>query len=114
MIYMPLLPHEHTVPGFDPSTAKFSGSYNLVWTPEQVETLVKVCAANFKEGEQVIKDVLIETWKRKKEARESGGVRVGQDLKGGVQVQSPAQGMVMTEGVKQSMDGMGIPNRAKA
>jgi cytosolic phospholipase A2 len=36
MIYMPLLPNEKAVAGFDPSTAKFSGSYNLVWTPEQV------------------------------------------------------------------------------
>jgi phospholipase A2 len=36
MVYMPLLPNEKAVAGFDPSTAKFSGSYNLVWTPEQV------------------------------------------------------------------------------
>jgi len=114
MIYMPLLPHERTVPGFDPSTAKFSGSYNLVWTPEQVETLVKVCAANFKEGEQAIKDVLIETWKRKKEAREKGGRRMDEDVKSGSQVQSQGQRMVMTEGMKQRMHGTGLSSRTKA
>lgn len=76
MIYMPLLPNEKAVPDFDPSTAKFSGSYNLVWTPEQVETLVKVCIQNFEDGEGTIKEALHETWQRKKherEPREAGG-----------------------------------------
>lgn len=114
MIYMPLLPNERAVPDFDPSTAKFSGSYNLVWTPEQVDTLVKVCAANFKEGEHVIKDVLIETWKRKKLAREGGRADSGQGVNSGVQVQSQAQGLVMTEGAKHGMDGIGLPDWSKA
>ncbi|OQO12081.1 hypothetical protein B0A48_02720 [Cryoendolithus antarcticus] len=72
MVYMPLLPNERAVPGFDPSTAKFSGSYNLVWTPEQVDTLVKVCLANFEDGEATIKQTLREAWQRKKAAREAG------------------------------------------
>lgn len=70
MIYMPLLPNERAVPDFDPSTAKFSGSYNLVWTPEQVETLIKVCDANYREGEPTIKEALHEAWLRKKAERE--------------------------------------------
>jgi phospholipase A2 len=40
-MHMPLLPNERAVPGYDLSTAKFSGSYNLVWIPEQIEILVK-------------------------------------------------------------------------
>ena len=55
MVYLPLLPNEKAVPDFDPSTTKWSGSYNLVWTAEQVETLVKVCHANFREGQATIK-----------------------------------------------------------
>ncbi|KXT12457.1 hypothetical protein AC579_7358 [Pseudocercospora musae] len=70
MIYMPLLPNEKAVPGFDPSTAKFSGSYNLVWTADQVETLVKVCKANFDEAQGTIKEALHEAWQRKKAARD--------------------------------------------
>lgn len=70
MIYMPLLPNERAVPGYDPSTAKFSGSYNLVWTPEQVEMLVKVCIANFEAGEADIKGALREAWQKKKARRE--------------------------------------------
>jgi phospholipase A2 len=70
MIYMPLLPNERAVPGYDPSTAKFSGSYNLVWTPEQVETLVKTTAANFADGEPTIKQALMEVYEKKKARRE--------------------------------------------
>ncbi|KAF4631538.1 hypothetical protein G7Y89_g6600 [Cudoniella acicularis] len=74
MVYMPLLPNERAVPGFDPSTAKFSGSYNLVWTPEQIDILVKVCVQNFKDGEGAIKMALGHAWLRKKAIRE--GTRV--------------------------------------
>lgn len=70
MVYMPLLPNERAVPGYDPSTAKFSGSYNLVWTPEQVEMLVKVCVANCEDGEETVKMALREAWQRKKARRE--------------------------------------------
>lgn len=71
MVYMPLLPNERAVPGFDPSTAKFSGSYNLVWTPEQVEMLVKVCKQNFADGQEDIKTALREAWMKKKAMREA-------------------------------------------
>ncbi|RDW87363.1 lysophospholipase-1 [Coleophoma crateriformis] len=71
MVYMPLLPNERAVPDFDPSTAKFSGSYNLVWTPEQIDMLVRVCIQNFKNGEETIKTTLMEAWMKKKEMREA-------------------------------------------
>lgn len=70
MVYMPLLPNERAVPGFDPSTAKFSGPFNLVWTPEQVEMLVEVSVANFREAEATIKTALRDAWMRKKFIRE--------------------------------------------
>lgn len=76
MIYMPLLPNETAVPDFDPSTAKFSGSYNLVWTPEQVEMLITVCLANFADSEDNIKDVLREAWLKKRKQREGGDASV--------------------------------------
>jgi cytosolic phospholipase A2 len=70
MVYLPMLPNQKAVPDFDPSTAKFSGSYNLVWTPEQVEILVKVCRQNFRDGEDTVKLALREAWQRKKAIRE--------------------------------------------
>ncbi|KAI5370371.1 putative lysophospholipase, catalytic domain, Acyl transferase/acyl hydrolase/lysophospholipase [Septoria linicola] len=71
MLYLPLLPNQKAVPDFDPSTCPWSGSYNLVWTAAQVETLVTLCKANFTEGQATIKEVLHEAWQRKKTAREA-------------------------------------------
>ncbi|KAH8700100.1 putative cytosolic phospholipase A2 [Talaromyces proteolyticus] len=71
IIYMPLLQNEDAVPGYDPSRAKWSGSYNLVWAPEQIDMLVKVSAANFEAGQECIKNVLLETYLKRKARRES-------------------------------------------
>jgi len=71
MIYMPLLPNEEAVPGFNPSTAKFSGSYNLVWSPEQIEMLIKVSVQNYEDGQQTVKTALHEAWQRRKLEREA-------------------------------------------
>jgi phospholipase A2 len=76
MIYIPLLPNQAAVADFDPSTAKFSGSYNLVWTPDQVEMLVRVCCANFRAGEETIKTVLREQWLKKRAKREAAAASI--------------------------------------
>lgn len=76
MVYLPLLPNERAVPGYDPSTAKFSGSYNLVWTPEQVDMIITTSKANFRASEDTVRGALKEAWMRKKSLREqasSGG-----------------------------------------
>ena len=70
MVYMPLLPNESAVKDFDPSTAKWSGSYNLVWTAEQVQMLADVCQANVRDGERVLRSVLWEAYLRRKKVRE--------------------------------------------
>lgn len=93
MIYMPLLPNMKVVPDFDPSTAKFSGSYNLVWTPEQVQMLIDVCKQNFADGKALIKECLHEAWLKKKARREAGqGVNTAQGPATG-EVQGPGPGL---------------------
>jgi cytosolic phospholipase A2 len=72
MVNLPLLPNETAAKGFDPSTTKFSGSYNLVWTQEQVQMLVDVCRANYQSGEATIKEALWDAYHRKKAKRERG------------------------------------------
>ncbi|KAH8888730.1 FabD/lysophospholipase-like protein [Thozetella sp. PMI_491] len=72
MVYLPLLPNERAVPGYDPSTAKFSGSYNLVWTPEQIDMIIKTSVANFQAGQDTVKEALFNAWQRKKYLREQG------------------------------------------
>lgn len=73
MVYLPLLPNERAVPGYDPSTAKFSGSYNLIWTPEQIEMIIKASVANFKAGQATVKEAIRDAWTRKKQQREAVG-----------------------------------------
>ncbi|KAK3934051.1 acyl transferase/acyl hydrolase/lysophospholipase [Diplogelasinospora grovesii] len=45
VVYCPLLPNAVN-PDFNPSTASFSNSYNLVWTPEQIRMLFATSEAN--------------------------------------------------------------------
>ncbi|EEU41580.1 uncharacterized protein NECHADRAFT_53807 [Fusarium vanettenii 77-13-4] len=45
VIYCPLLPNDVNL-GFDPSTASFSTSYNLMWTPDQIRGLLTTSEAN--------------------------------------------------------------------
>ncbi|KAK0553380.1 hypothetical protein OC846_002540 [Tilletia horrida] len=69
MIYCPLLPNAR-IPDFDPSTSAFSTSYNLVWTPEQVETLVSCTKHNVEDyALDVIRDVMREVYESKKQRR---------------------------------------------
>lgn len=82
MVYLPLLPNERAAPGYDPSTAKFSGSYNLVWTPEQVEMIIRTSVANFRAGQDTVREVLYDAWQRKKAAREA------REMAGGTAVSS--------------------------
>ena len=77
MVYLPLLPNERAVPGYDPSTAKFSGSYNLVWTPEQIDMIIKTSIANFNDGQDTVKEALFNAWQRKKYLREQGHISGG-------------------------------------
>ncbi|KAF4499922.1 phospholipase A2 [Fusarium agapanthi] len=46
IIYCPLLPND-TNPGYNPTTASFSTSTNLMWTPDQVKSVLTTAEANF-------------------------------------------------------------------
>ncbi|KAE8260358.1 hypothetical protein A4X13_0g369 [Tilletia indica] len=75
MIYCPLLPSAR-IPDFDPSTSAFSTSYNLVWTPDQVETLVQCSKFNTEDYvldaiRQTVREVY-ETKKRRRLAADAG------------------------------------------
>ncbi|KAI7779032.1 hypothetical protein LA080_001378 [Diaporthe eres] len=59
IVYCPLLPNA-VRPDFDPSTAAFSTSYNLVWTPEQIKLLLATSEANVEYyATQMIKQVAL-------------------------------------------------------
>lgn len=74
LIYCPLLPNP-TNPDYDPSTSTFSNSYNLVWTPAQVKTLLTTSQANLElYALQMIKQVMRKVYYEKKAARLSDKV----------------------------------------
>ncbi|CAD7067572.1 unnamed protein product [Tilletia caries] len=68
LVYLPLLPNQ-VQPGYDPSTAPFSSSYNLCWTKEQVDTIRTTGKANTHEGLETIRTVVREAYEKKKAAR---------------------------------------------
>ncbi|KAH8821995.1 acyl transferase/acyl hydrolase/lysophospholipase [Xylogone sp. PMI_703] len=69
LIYCPLLPNSRDFT-FDPSTASFSNSYNLVWTPEQVQTLFDTSESNLSDYSiKTIKQVVKRVYLAKRERR---------------------------------------------
>lgn len=41
----------------------------MIWTPEQVDMVIRVCEGNFKDGEGTIKEVLVEAYEKRKRNR---------------------------------------------
>ncbi|KAM0751014.1 FabD/lysophospholipase-like protein [Meredithblackwellia eburnea MCA 4105] len=68
LVYIPLLPNGVN-PTYDPSTAPFSSSYNLVWTPEQVDSIYTTSRANVMDGLPVLKAAVKEAYERRKAYR---------------------------------------------
>ncbi|KZO97131.1 FabD/lysophospholipase-like protein [Calocera viscosa TUFC12733] len=83
LVYAPLIPNR-VHPDFDPSSATFSDSYNLVWTPEQVYTIAETQRANITNALPTIREAIREVYERKKRERlereKSTGVSLGRRL----------------------------------
>jgi len=70
-VYCPLLPNA-VQPGFDPTTAHYSTSYNLIWTADQVRALLRTAMANVEEGSRaarVIRSTVREAYETRRAAR---------------------------------------------
>ena len=70
-VYCPLLPNA-AQPGFDPTTAHYSTSYNLIWTADQVRALLRTAMANDEEGSRavgVIREAVREAYESRKKTR---------------------------------------------
>ncbi|KAJ7615479.1 acyl transferase/acyl hydrolase/lysophospholipase [Roridomyces roridus] len=71
LVYLPLLPNAVN-PTYDPSTAPFSSSYNLVWTPDEVDSIHKTAEANVRNGLPIIKQAVREAYERRRALRLAG------------------------------------------
>lgn len=71
LVYCPLFPNA-AQPGFDPTTAHYSTSYNLIWTADQVRALLRTAMANVEEGSrgmEVIRATVRDAYESRRAAR---------------------------------------------
>ncbi|CAG8562860.1 1096_t:CDS:2, partial [Cetraspora pellucida] len=69
LCYFPYLPNDKVDPNFKPATEKFMAFNNFIYTSAQVDKTVQLAKQNWMDGEQKVKEVIIEVWKKKKAAR---------------------------------------------
>jgi phospholipase A2 len=68
VVYFPLTANEK-VPGVDPQKSDFLSTWNFVYTPEEIESVVSLAKANFEEGQEQTKRTIKAVWMRKRDAR---------------------------------------------
>lgn len=72
LCYLQYLPNDKVDPTFVPSTAKFAAFNNFVYTTDQVDLMIRLAKQNWIESEKQVKEIIIDTWNKKKEARVNG------------------------------------------
>ncbi|KAF1830123.1 FabD/lysophospholipase-like protein, partial [Decorospora gaudefroyi] len=69
VIYFPFLANP-SVPGVDPTLSDFMSTWNFVYTPEQVDSVVALARANYDQGAERTKMTVRAVYERKKAQRE--------------------------------------------
>lgn len=68
VIYFPFVANPK-VPGVDPATSDFMSTWNFIYTPEDVESVIRLARANFEEGKEMTRRTVRAVYERKKKAR---------------------------------------------
>ncbi|KAK0312025.1 hypothetical protein LTR01_002939 [Friedmanniomyces endolithicus] len=68
VIYFPFLANNE-VPGVDPLKAEFMSTWNFVYTPEEINSVVALARANYREGRERTKRTIRAVWERKRARR---------------------------------------------
>lgn len=68
VVYFPLMSNE-SVPGVDPQTSDYLSTWNFVYTPEEIESVVDLARENFTAGSEQMKRTVKAVWQRKREER---------------------------------------------
>lgn len=79
VIYLPFLANEAKVPGLSPGTTDFLSTWNFVYTPEQIDDVVRLARANYEEGKDQIKATVRAVYERKRNQRLEGEKRLRND-----------------------------------
>ncbi|CAN9407653.1 unnamed protein product [Alternaria alternata] len=69
VVYFPFLANPK-VPGVDPKVSDFMSTWNFVYTPEQIDSVVNLARANYSEGAERTKRTVRAVYERKKAQRE--------------------------------------------
>ncbi|KAJ5052305.1 uncharacterized protein L3040_002058 [Drepanopeziza brunnea f. sp. 'multigermtubi'] len=69
IVYFPFISNEK-VPGVDPVTSDFMSTWNFVYTPENIDSVVALAKANFEEGKERTRRCVRAVYERKKKQRE--------------------------------------------
>lgn len=69
VVYFPFLPNP-SVAGVDPNTSDFMSTWNFIYSAEDIEKVVGLARANFREGEEKVKRTVRAVYERKKSRRQ--------------------------------------------
>ncbi|KAI0469489.1 acyl transferase/acyl hydrolase/lysophospholipase [Xylaria cf. heliscus] len=70
VVYLPFLANPGKVAGVDPAQSDYMSTWNFVYTPEQVSSVVALARANYAEGKDQIRRCVRAVYERKKRIRE--------------------------------------------
>ncbi|KAI4193214.1 MAG: hypothetical protein LQ346_003993 [Caloplaca aetnensis] len=65
VVYFPFLPNP-SVSGVDPNTSDFMSTWNFIYSAEDIDQVVSLARANFREGEEQVKRTVRAVYERKK------------------------------------------------
>jgi len=68
VIYYPFVANPKT-PGVDPKTSDYLSTWNFIYTPEQIDSVVSLARANFEEGKDQTRRTIRAVYERKKALR---------------------------------------------
>ncbi|KAJ4165322.1 hypothetical protein LMH87_006958 [Akanthomyces muscarius] len=68
VVYLPFLPNDK-VPGVSPAESDFMSTWNFIYTPENIEDVVRLARANYDEGKAQIERTVRAVYERKKQVR---------------------------------------------
>lgn len=68
VIYMPFMANKK-VPGVSPAESDFMSTWNFIYTPDNIDDVVRLARANYDEGKQQIRTTIRAIYERKKQLR---------------------------------------------
>ncbi|PFH62700.1 hypothetical protein XA68_12378 [Ophiocordyceps unilateralis] len=79
VVYLPFLCNEK-VPDVSPGSSEFLSTWNFVYTPQQIDGVVRLARANYNEGRDQIRSTIRAVYERKKQLRQQAEKKLRDDM----------------------------------